>query len=55
MFLRILSIRYQQQDFSSLIHFKTSTINLLQCKVCICVDLLHIYVDLPYCDVVSEM
>ena len=55
MVLQILSIKYQQQNFSSLIHFKTLTMNSLLCKVYICVDLRHIYVDLQYCDIVREI
>ena len=55
MFLQILSIRYQQQNFSSLIHFKTLTINSLLREVSICVDLPHIYFVLQYCDIVSKI
>ena len=55
MFLQILSIRYQQQNFGSLIYSKTFTINSLLCKIYICVDLPDIYVDFQYCDIVSEI
>ena len=54
-FLQLLSIRYQQQNFSILIHFKTLAINSLLCKVYICVDLPHIYVDLRYCDIAGKI
>ena len=52
MFLQILSIRCQQQNFSSLIHFRTLTINSLLRKVSICVGLPHICFVLQYCDIV---
>ena len=55
MFLQILLIRYQQQNFSSLIHFKTLAINSLLCKIYIRVDLPHINVDIQYFDIVSEI
>ena len=44
---QIQSITYQQQNFNSPMHFETLT-NSLLCKV-------HIYVDLWYCDIVSEI
>ena len=56
MFLQMLSIRYQQQNFfSSLVHCRTLTINSLLCEVYVCVDLPHVYVDLQYCDIVSKI
>ena len=45
-FTQIQSIRYQQQNFNSVIHFETFTINSLLCEVHVHFDLPHIYVDL---------